>query len=80
MTYKVKLLLQTAFYYKLDCLVLGAFGTGAFGNPVEEVAGIFKDLLENEFKGVFKVIYFAILESPYNTFRNDIFKRVLLVD
>ena len=52
MTSKVRMILQTAHYHKLDTLVLGAFGCGVFGNPPNEVATIFQLLLTNEFKTV----------------------------
>ncbi len=45
-------------------LVLGAFGCGAYGNPPELVAEVFKEILaEPEFDGAFSEICFAILED-----------------
>lgn len=47
-----------------DALVLGAFGCGAFKNPPEEVATIFKEVLEeDEFKDRFRLVTFSIIED-----------------
>ena len=49
-------------------LVLEAFGCGVFANPPKLIAGIFKKIfLEEEFRGQFKTVYFAILKI----FEND---------
>ena len=46
-----------------DSLVLGAFGCGAFRLRADLVAGFFRDILaEDEFRGRFKEVRFAILE------------------
>ncbi len=48
-----------------DSLVLGAFGCGAFNLNPSTVAGIFCDILEDdEFRNMYKAVYFAILERP----------------
>ena len=45
-----------------DSLVLGAFGCGVFRLMKDEVANLFKEVLEeDEFKGNFKKVVFAIL-------------------
>ena len=75
---KVRLLLQTASYHNIEVLVLGAFGNGAFRNPPEEVAKIFKDALDGEFKNTFHTVYFAILENNPSEPLNAIYKRVIL--
>ena len=48
-------------------LVLGAWGCGAFGNPAPAVAGILHTALtkNNEFKGVFDSVCFAIRTQRY---------------
>lgn len=43
-----------------DCLILGAFGCGVFKNDPAEIARIFYELLQDEFKNCFSMIYFAI--------------------
>lgn len=58
----------------LDCfyengevnIVLGAYGCGAFLNPVEDIASIFKDILESKkYKNMFKHVVFAVLSSCF---------------
>jgi len=45
-------------------LVLSAFGRGAFANPPNHVAELFKEVFsENEFLGFFRHIVFAIYED-----------------
>lgn len=46
-------------------LVLGAFGCGVHGNQPEAVARIFRDILNNELKGWFRTVVFAILPSRH---------------
>ena len=63
MTEKIRMVLETASYHAVDTLVLGAWGCGAFRNPPAEVAYIFREALYGEYRGVFKHITFAILET-----------------
>lgn len=50
-------------------LILGAWGCGAYCNPPEHVATLFKEVLdESEFTGKFEEICFAILED-YNSYQ-----------
>jgi uncharacterized protein (TIGR02452 family) len=68
---KIKGILDMAIYHDHDCLVLGALGCGAFGNPPDKVAEIFKEYIEDpEYQGRFKKIVFAILEDR-NSARNS---------
>ena len=47
-----------------DCLILGAWGCGAFKNPVDVMAGLFKDVSdEPEFKNRYRSVWFACLEK-----------------
>ncbi|CAF3939764.1 unnamed protein product [Rotaria sp. Silwood1] len=52
-------------HHKHDCLVLSAFGCGAFKNPPEHVALLFKSVIY-QYAGYFKTIYFAIIDD-HNT-------------
>lgn len=45
-----------------DCVVLGAFGCGAYSNPASHVAQIFAEAIAN-FHVAFKVIAFAIIDA-----------------
>lgn len=65
---KIRMLFYSAYKHGNDCLVLSAWGCGAFGCPTEHVAALFKEVIvENE--GRFKKIVFAIFDSDnYNRF------------
>jgi uncharacterized protein (TIGR02452 family) len=66
-------ILQTLRAFKahdVDQVILGAFGTGVFGNPVAPVAKLFrKALLFPEFEGAFKRVYFAIYDPAMTTIK-----------
>jgi uncharacterized protein (TIGR02452 family) len=52
-----------------DAIVLGAWGCGAFGNDGREIAGLFKRALDENFKGAYKRVLFAIVDwSPEKRF------------
>eukprot|EP01006_Ploeotia_vitrea_P059801 TRINITY_DN74803_c0_g1_i1.p1 TRINITY_DN74803_c0_g1~~TRINITY_DN74803_c0_g1_i1.p1 ORF type:complete len:594 (+),score=85.95 TRINITY_DN74803_c0_g1_i1:37-1818(+) len=57
---KIELIFRTAKEKGNNALVLGAFGCGAFRNPVDQVAHIFQTVVQ-ELGSWFKVIAFAIL-------------------
>jgi uncharacterized protein (TIGR02452 family) len=46
-----------------DSLILGAWGCGAFGNDGGQVAALFKWVLAEDFKGAFKEVTFAIVDT-----------------
>ena len=61
---KMRTILRIAGKHGHDCLVLGAFGCGAFANPPNHVACLFKDVFsESEFQGFYKQVVFAILDD-----------------
>lgn len=60
MEMKIESIFKTAIKMNLDCLVLGAIGCGAFHNPPEQVAKIFKNMIDRYSK-YFKKIGFAVL-------------------
>jgi uncharacterized protein (TIGR02452 family) len=61
---KIRTILRIAGKYKHDCLVLGAFGCGAFANPPNHIAELFKEVFfEEEFTSRFKVVVFSIFED-----------------
>lgn len=69
---KAKAVLYAAAQEGLETLVLGAWGCEQ-NNDAEQMALVFKDLLEVEFKGVFKKVVFAI-KSDENF---DVFKQTI---
>ena len=61
---KIRTILRIAGKYKHDSLVLGAFGCGAFANPPNHMAELFKEIfLEEEFISKFELIIFSIFED-----------------
>ncbi len=72
---KIESIIFTAIKHKHDSIVLGAFGCGVFRNPPEQIAAIFKEILE-KYGGHFKEIYFAVL-SKGNDKNYEIFQRIL---
>jgi uncharacterized protein (TIGR02452 family) len=61
---KIRTILRIAGTYHHDYLVLGAFGCGAFRNPPEHMAELFKEVFaEKEFLNRFKGIVFSIIDN-----------------
>lgn len=86
---KIRTILNIAHENKHGVLVLSAFGCGAFRNPPEQMAQLFKEVLEEEIKNEsekgkkyyfsFKKIYFSI-KSDHNDSKNinyESFKKIL---
>ncbi len=57
---KMKLLLAAAYVHGYTTLVLGAWGCGAFGNPPQHIAELFKEVLES-WGAAFPRVTFAIV-------------------
>jgi len=79
---KIKTILQVAIKYGYKAIVFGAMGCGAWQNPTEDVANIFKNVL-HRYDGLVQNYVFAILndiisdtdsenetESNYEVFKN----------
>lgn len=61
---KIRQIFDAALANGNDSLVLGAFGCGAYGTPPEQMAELFKKVIENErYKKAFKEISFAIIDD-----------------
>lgn len=58
---KIRMLFYSAYKHGNDCLVLSAWGCGAFGCPTEHVALLFREVIE-ENRGRFKKIVFAVFD------------------
>ncbi len=54
--------LAVGVVHRHDAIVLGAWGCGAFGNDGDEIAGLFKKALEENFKGAYKRVIFAVVD------------------
>ncbi|CAF0907729.1 unnamed protein product [Rotaria sordida] len=62
---KIENIFAIGYHQKHDCLVLSALGCGAFRNPPENVAYLFKSVIY-QYAGYFKKIYFAVIDD-HNT-------------
>ena len=58
---KIHIICQMGASNEHDVLVLGALGCGAWENPPEQVAAIFRDVLKT-YDGIFKSIVFAVMD------------------
>ena len=70
---RIKCIIGAAYSKGVGTLVLGKFGTGAFGNDSRLVATAFKEILD-EYK-LFDVVYFPVFDDSESS---DIFEEVLL--
>ncbi|CAF2147898.1 unnamed protein product [Rotaria magnacalcarata] len=59
---KLENLLSIAHYHQHDCLILSALGCGAFRNPPDHVAKLFRSVIE-QYAGFFQTIIFAIIDD-----------------
>jgi len=71
---KIRMVLLCATVTGHKNIILGAFGCGAFKNPIPMMAKLFKEVLqEEEFCHKFENVVFAVLgKEAYNTFKNVI--------
>lgn len=61
---KIRTILRLGLRHDNDSLVLGALGCGAFHNPPEQIAELFKQVLnEAEFKNKYRRIIFAVIDD-----------------
>lgn len=75
---KIRSILRIAYIHYHEKLVLGALGCGAYHCPPKQVAALFKEVLqENEFKGVFSDICFAIIDDKNSKSNYKIFKECI---
>jgi uncharacterized protein (TIGR02452 family) len=66
---KLRAILRVAAHHGHDSAVLSAFGCGAFRNPPHHMATLFAQVFdEPEFRGVFRVLSFAIIDD-HNAWR-----------
>lgn len=68
---KIRTVFRIGLTYGHDALVLGAFGCGAFKNPPEEIARLFRQVMEEPgFRDKFRLITFSIIEDHNSNNRN----------
>jgi len=81
---KIRLVFQVAYNNNHDSLILGAFSCDAIKGPIEHVAQLFKQVM-NEYDGMFKLIAYTIpINEPeysvrrhnYLTGMNEIFSDI----
>ncbi|MGB0521768.1 MAG: TIGR02452 family protein [Flammeovirgaceae bacterium] len=60
MRHRIAKVLAIAKHHEHEVLVLGAWGCGVFQNDPQEIAQYFREVLEEQFKGQFRKIVFAI--------------------
>ncbi len=65
---KIRMLFLVAANEGADCLILSAWGCGAYGCPAKHVAQLFKEVLQ-EYDGLLKTVVFAILGINYELFK-----------
>ncbi len=63
---RIKNIFEVATDNKVEVLILGAFGCGAFHNPPEIVAEAFRDVITDYIYGPFSKIVFAIKSTNMN--------------
>lgn len=70
---KIRTIFRIGLKHGHDCLVLGALGCGAYGNPPADVAKLFHEVIEeNEFRDKYKMLVFAIIgQKCYLPFKNE---------
>jgi len=62
---KIKTILNLGLEHGHDCIVLSAFGCGAFKNPPRHIARLFKEVIKQQYMGAYKNITFAIIDDPH---------------
>ena len=75
---RAKHILQIAASKQIDCLILGAFGCGAFENDPETVAKAYRDVLP-EFLPYFQLIEFAVYCRSTETMNYNAFDRAISI-
>lgn len=70
---RIKFILYLAATQQVDTLILGAFGSGVFGQDAKEVAEITMNLLRH-YDGVFKEVIFAVIDEKSANYKafNDV--------
>ncbi len=59
---RIRKVLAVGAAHHHDGIVLGAWGCGAFGCDANEMAGLFRQTLEQDFQGAYQQVVFAIVD------------------
>jgi uncharacterized protein (TIGR02452 family) len=59
-----------------EAIILGAWGCGVFGNEPREISELFRKALLEQFRGIFAVVVFAVLDTSAGTEIIDPFRNV----
>ena len=78
MTGKIMSMLFDPIIHGCENIVLSAFGCGVFKNDPDEVASLFKSILDSGYSKIYKNITFAILNDKNSVGSNfEIFEKIL---
>ena len=78
---KINIICQVALKNNNDCLILSAWGCGAYGCPPEHIGQLFNEVI-NKYNGCFKKVIYAIIDGTTTGFQTDnfnLFKKGALV-
>lgn len=73
---RARRIFHVAAIFKVDTLILGAFGCGAFGNPPDIVARAYREILE-EFDQYIPKVEFAVYCTPGDSWNYEAFARAM---
>ncbi len=73
---RIRRIFEVAALEENEVLILGAFGCGAFRNPPDVVAEVFRQMTE-EFRYAFETIEYAVYCADYETGNYEAFERAL---
>lgn len=73
---RARRIFHVAAIFKVDTLILGAFGCGAFGNPPDIVARAYREILE-EFDQYIPKVEFAVYCPPGDSWNYEAFARAM---
>jgi uncharacterized protein (TIGR02452 family) len=69
---KINIICQVAMKNNNDCLVLSAWGCGAYGCPPEHMGQLFREVID-KYNGQFKKVIFAIIDGTTTGIQTDNF-------
>ena len=69
---KINIICQVALKNNNDCLILSAWGCGAYGCPPEHIGQLFNEVI-NKYDGCFKKVIYAIIDGITTGIQTDNF-------